>query len=155
MIPDKIYVRLDIIQQFLHFHLSGEFLKMAKAKKHPVVEPTHISVTFKIVTPDQLRKITFTLSRLHDSDQDSWNIMFELDERADINKDFQLVIQLQVDVDHDDNDKAAATAKTKLDSNQHSQALIAADVAKKAKKGDASIDQAKEEAAGVITARAS
>ena len=118
-----------------------------------VVQPTHITVTFKIVTPDQLRKITFTLSRMVDASHDSWSVMFELDERTDPAADFNLVIQLQVDVDHDDNDKAAATAQEGLDSDQHAQALIASDVAKAAQKGEATVDQAKEEAAGIISAR--
>ncbi len=128
----------------------------AKLKKaHAPVQPTHISVTFKIVTPDQLRKITFTLTRLVDSAQDSWSVMFELDERADTTKDFHLVIQLQVDVDHNDNDKAAATAKNGMDSDQHSQALVAADVAKAAKQ-DVSLKEAAEgEAAGIVSARSS
>jgi hypothetical protein len=80
--------------------------------------------------------------------------MFELDERADATKDFQLVIQLQVDVDHNDDAKAAATAKNGLDSDQHSQALVAADTAKDAKKGDATLADAQQDAAGVVSARA-
>jgi hypothetical protein len=131
---------------------------MAQPKKSNTalapVKPTHISVSFKIVTPDQLRKITFTLSRLSDSQNDSWSIMFELDERADATKDFQLVIQLQVDVDHNNDTKAAATAKHGLDSDQHAQALVAADTAKDAKKGDATQDEAKQDAAGIVSARA-
>ncbi len=128
----------------------------SKAKEtSAALQPTHISVTFKIVTPDQLRKITFTLSRILDASHDSWSVMFELDERADTNKDFQLVIQLQADVDHNDDDKAAATVKSGLDSDQHAQALIAGDVAKAAIKGDATMDEAKEDAAGVVSARTS
>jgi len=119
-----------------------------------IITPTHISVTFKIVTPDQRRRITFTLSRMSDDTQDSWSVMFELDERTDPNKDFMMVIQLQVDVDHNDADKAAATAKDGLDSNQHAQALVAGDTAKDAKKGNATLDDAKEDAAAIITARA-
>jgi hypothetical protein len=120
----------------------------------PIVRPTHISVTFKIVTPDQLRKITFTLSRVEDATHDSWSIMFELDERTDTTKDFQLVIQLQVDVDHNDDANADATAKNGLDSDQHAQALVAADVAKAAKKGDGpTIDDANDEAANIISVR--
>jgi hypothetical protein len=118
-----------------------------------VTRPTHISVTFKIVTPDQKRRITFTLSRLSDSQNDSWSVMFQLDERADTTQDFQLVIQLQVDVDHNDNAKAAATAKNGMDSDQHAQVLVAGDTAKDAKNGDATLDDAKQDAAGVITAR--
>lgn len=118
-----------------------------------VVKPTHISVTFKIVTPDQKRRISFTLSRMSDSQNDSWSVMFELDERADTTQDFQLVIQLQVDVDHNDNAKAAATAKNGMDSDQHAQVLVAADTAKDVKKGDATIDDAKQDAAAVVSAR--
>jgi hypothetical protein len=118
-----------------------------------VTRPTHISVTFKIVTPDQKRRITFTLSRLSDSQNDSWSVMFQLDERADTTQDFQLVIQLQVDVDHNDNAKAAATAKNGMDSDQHAQVLVAGDTAKDAKNGDATLDDAKQDAAAVISVR--
>lgn len=122
------------------------------------LQPTHISVTFKIVTPNQLRKIIFTLSKMSDDQQDSWSVMFELDERADTNHDFAMVIQLQVDVDHDDPDaqnKAAATAKHGLDADQRTQALAAANTAKDAKTGNhgVTLDDAKEDAAGVVTAR--
>jgi hypothetical protein len=118
-----------------------------------LTRPTHISVTFKIVTPDQLRKIIFTLTRMSDAENDSWSVMFELDERADATKDFQLVIQLQVDVDHNDDANAAATAKHGMDSNQRAQALVAGDTAKDAKNGDATVDDAKADAAGVVSAR--
>ena len=90
---------------------------------------------------------------MSDSQNDSWSVMFELDERADASKDFQLVIQLQVDVDHNDNAKAAATAKNGMDSDQHAQILVAADTAKDAKNGDATLDDAKQDAGGVISAR--
>ncbi len=126
-----------------------------KKTKPAAVQPTHISVTFKIVTPDQLRRIIFTLSRLVDAKQDSWSVMFELDERADATKDFNLVIQLQVNVDHEDSDKAAATAKNGMDSDQHSQALIAGDVAKASTKGEALKEDAEGEAAGIVSARSS
>ena len=79
--------------------------------------------------------------------------MFELDERADAGQDFQLVIQLQVDVDHNDQPKAAATAKNGMDSDQHAQALVAADTAKDAKKGDATADDAKQDAAAIVSVR--
>ena len=117
------------------------------------MQPTHISVTFKIVTPDQLRKIIFTLSRMSDSANDSWSVMFELDERADPSKEFQMVIQLQVDVDHNDDAKAAATATHGLDSDQHAQTLVAADTAKDAKTGDATIAEAREDAIAIVAAR--
>jgi hypothetical protein len=117
------------------------------------VQPTHISVTFKIVTPDQLRKIIFTLSRMSDAQNDSWSVMFELDERADPTMDFQLAILLQVDVDHNDDANAAATAKHGMDANQRAQALVAGDTAKDAKTGDATLDDARADAGGVVSAR--
>jgi hypothetical protein len=128
--------------------------KKKKGAKSAALRPTHISVTFKIVTPDQKRRIVFTLSRMSGAADDSWSVLFELDERADANHDFQMVIQLQVDVDHNDDQKAAATAKHGLDTDQHAQALQAADTAKDAKKGDATLDDAKADAAGVVSARA-
>jgi len=117
------------------------------------LQPTHISVTFKIVTPDQLRKIIFTLIRMSDAQTDSWSVMFELDERAEATKDFQMVIQLQVDVDHNDDANAAATAKHGMDADQRAQTLVAGDTAKDAKTGDATVEDAKADAAGIVSAR--
>ena len=123
------------------------------SKPSQAVVPTHVTVTFKIVTPDQKRRIVFTLTKNTDKKSESWSVMFELDERADVKKDFQMVIQLQVDVAKGDAAKAASTAKHGLDTDQEAQALAAADVAKDAKKGDATVDEAKEEAAAVVSAR--
>jgi hypothetical protein len=115
--------------------------------------PTHISVTFKIVTPDQMRRIIFTLNKVTEDETDSWTVMFELDERADTESDFQLVIQLQVELDETTNEQSAATAKHGLDGDQRAQALTAGDTAKDAKNGDATVDDAKEDAAGIVTSR--
>jgi len=129
---------------------------MTKPTTKPIqthLQPTHISVTFKIVTPDQLKKIIFTLVRLSDTKNDSWSIMFELDERADASKPFQMVIQLQVDVDHNDAPNAAATAKNGMDSDQHAQALVAGDTAKDVKTGDATKDDLKDATTAIVSAR--
>jgi hypothetical protein len=115
--------------------------------------PTHISVTFKIVTPDQMRRIIFTLSKVSEDETESWAVMFELDERADTDSDFQLVVQLQVDLDETASAQSAATAKHGLDANQRAQALTAGDTAKDAKIGDATLDDAKEDATGIVTSR--
>jgi len=122
------------------------------------LQPTHVSVTFKIVTPDQLRKIIFTLTRESDSQTDSWSITFELDERKNTTDDFAMVIQLNVDVDHNDkdaNDQAAATAKHGLDADQQAQALVAGDTAKAAADPTSGVTQgdADEDALGVVTTR--
>src|SRR5437588_8487231 len=123
--------------------------KTPKPDNH--LKPTHIHVSFTIVMPDQLRKIIFTLSKLSDSQNDSWSIMFELDERADANGKFQLVVQLQVDVDHNDDAKADATSKHGLDTDQQAQALAAADTAKDVQTGDATKDDLKEDAQAVVS----
>lgn len=117
------------------------------------IQPTHISVTFTIVTPDQLRKIIFKLTKSNDSTDESWSVSFELDERTDATKDFNLVIQLEVDVDHNDHPKAAATMKNGLDSDQHAQALVAGDTAKDAATGAASQQDAKDDSKAVVSAR--
>ncbi len=150
----------------MHFRRdsSEEFMaKNAKKAKKPMaaadhLQPTHISVTFKIVTPDQLRKIIFTLTKMSDAKNDSWSVMFELDERAEATKDFNLVIQLQVDVDHNDPDadaQAAATAKHGMDADQREQTLVAGDTAKDAKTGNGgvTVDDAKQDAVAVVTSR--
>jgi hypothetical protein len=125
--------------------------KSPEPKDH--LKPTHISVTFTIVTPDQRRKIIFSLSKLSDAKNDSWSIMFELDERADASKPFQMVIQLQVEVDHNDAPKADATAKNGLDSGQRAQALVAGDTAKDVKTGDATKDDLNDATAAIVSAR--
>ena len=102
------------------------------AKNH--LQPTHISVTFTIVTPDQLRQIIFKLNKSSDSNDDSWSIFFELDERKDPDKPFKLVAKLEVAVDHNDAAKAAATQKNGMDAAQRAQAVSAADTVKAAKK---------------------
>ncbi len=127
--------------------------KAAPPAKTGPVQPTHLSVTFKIVTPDQLRKIVFQLTRRKSSAGESWAVMFELNERTEITQEFQLVIQLLVAIDKGENAKAAATAADGLDSDQHAQALIAGDVSKAAKVGDAPIADAETEAVNIISAR--
>jgi hypothetical protein len=116
-------------------------------------QPTHISVTFTIVTNDQLRKIVFKLIKSSDSTDDSWSVSFRLEERSDATKDFDLVIQLDVAVDHNDTAKAAATMKNGLDSDQHAQALNAGDTAKDASTGAATQQDADADAGAVISAR--
>jgi hypothetical protein len=120
------------------------------------IQPTHISVTFTIVTPDQLRKIIFKLTKSMDTADDSWSVSFELDERTDATKDFNMVIQLEVDVDHNDTVKASATMKNGLDTDQHAQALAAGDTAKTAAAAPAdpqAQQDAKDDSKAVVTAR--
>jgi hypothetical protein len=123
------------------------------ASNKPSTQPTHISVTFTIVTPDQLRQIIFNLTKSSDSNDDSWSVTFELDERKSPSKPFALVTKLEVAVDHNDSAKAAATAKHGMDSDQHAQALNAADTVKESKSDPSLKEDAEEDAKAVISAR--
>jgi hypothetical protein len=118
-------------------------------------QPTHMFVRFVIVTPDRLRKIIFELQKTEDSQDNSWNITFELDERTDTSEDFNQEVQLAVAVDHDDDDKAMSTFRNGLDSDQHAQALVAGQTAKDAKTGanGTTQDDAETDTAGVVSAR--
>jgi len=118
-----------------------------------VSKPSHIHVSFTIVTPDQLRKIIFTLDKTSSAGSDDWSISFELVERPNTGSQFQMVIQLQVAVDHDDADKANATAKHGLDGDQRAQALVAGDTAKDVKTGDATQDDLTSDTKAIVTAR--
>jgi hypothetical protein len=120
------------------------------------ITPTHISVTFTIVTPDQLRRIIFKLVKSQDSVDSSWGVSFELDERMDADKDFKLVIKLDVKVDYNDSAKASATMKNGLDSDQHAQVLAAGDTARAASDAPAdpqAAQDARDDAKAVVSAR--
>lgn len=119
----------------------------------PHLQPTHISVTFTIVTVDQLRRISFKLNKSDDSKQTAWSASFALDERADTTKAFVNIVALDVDVLEDDHVKAAATAKHGMDPDQHAQALAAADTASDVKSGLADPQDAKDDSSAIVTAR--
>lgn len=127
--------------------------KPKTAPAMPAVVPSHISVTFTIVTPDQLRQIIFNLTRSSDSKDDSWSISFELDERKDPEKPFNLVARLDVAVDHDDTAKAVSTFKHGMDSDQHAAALNAADTVKAAQTNPDLKEDAEEDTKAVVAAR--
>src|SRR5271156_6598041 len=102
------------------------------------LQPTHISVTFKILMPDQLRKISFTLTKDSESGKESWNITFQLFQRTSSTVDFPSDASIELDVvidegDEDANAQASATAKHGLDADQRAQALGAGDTAQAAK----------------------
>ena len=78
---------------------------------------------------------------------------FELDERNDPTKPFALVAKLNVAVDHNDTQKAASTAKNGMDSDQHAQALNAADTVKAAELDPTLKPDAVEDTQAVIAAR--
>jgi hypothetical protein len=115
---------------------------------------TPISVDLEVVTPDQLRKITFGLERDCNNDGTaSWTIHFELDE-ATTPGTFHELVKLDVDINQENHAKAETTATNGLDANQTAQAFVAGDTAKAYKLGQATIDDVKSDTNDVIAARA-
>ena len=117
---------------------------------------TSFSVDLLIVTPDQLRKINFKLSK--DSKTDGsveWTLEFGLNERKKTSDQFAEVVKLTVKIKPAQNDKAEATAKNGLDDAQTSAAIAAADSAKAFAKGAISKTTAQADARRVIAVRGS
>ena len=109
-----------------------------------------ISVTLE-VDPSDIQKIVFGLDKsCNDDDTAEWKLHFELLERADFTKEFATVVKLDVDINKENHPQAEATAKNGLDESQRGQAQIAAQVAKDP---EASDDDKKDAAEGVIEAR--
>jgi hypothetical protein len=130
----------------------------APASHH--LQPTHISVTFKILMPDQLRRISFKLTKDSESGKESWKILFQLFQRPSSTVDFPSDASIELDVELDEADEdataqASATAKHGLDPDQRAQSLAAGDVAQAAKDPDSGItdEDAKDAATGIVTSR--
>lgn len=124
------------------------------------LQPTHISVTFKILMPDELRKIGFSLVKDSSSGTENWNITFQLFQRASTNVDFpaDAAIELDVVIDETDTDaqgQATATAKHGLDADQRAQALTAADTSQAAQDPSSGItqDDAKDDTRAIVSSR--
>lgn len=116
---------------------------------------TSFSVDLLIVTPNQLRKITFKLSKEVKPDGAvNWTMAFGLFERKDTTKDFKEVVVLTVNIAKPHHDKVQATAVKGLDDAQASAALIAADTAKAFAKKKVSKLTANASARNVIAVRA-
>jgi hypothetical protein len=115
---------------------------------------TSFSVDLLIVTPNQLRKIDFSLAK--DSKTDGsveWTLEFALNERKKTTDPFVEIVKLKVKVKPEHNDKAEATAKQGLDEAQTGAALAAADSAKMLSEGKISKATAQADARRVIAVR--
>jgi hypothetical protein len=142
----------------LRYELKEERHMAATAVRH--LQPTHISVTFKILMPDELRKISFSLVRDSGSGTENWNITFQLFQRASTNADFPADAAIELDVVIDETDteahgQATATAKHGLDADQRAQALTAADTSQAAQDPTSGItqDDAKDDTKAIVTSR--
>src|SRR5688572_9842120 len=115
---------------------------------------TSFSVDLLIVTPNQLRKIDFNLSKDFLTDGSvQWTLGFGLSERKQTTDQFAQIVLLTVKVKPAQNDKAEATAKQGLDDAQTSAALAAADSAKLFSQGQISKATAQADARRVIAVR--
>lgn len=115
---------------------------------------TSFSVDLMIVTPNQLRKIDFGLSK--DSKDDGsveWTLDFALNERKKTTDAFVEIVKLTVKVKPEHNDKAEETATKGLDEAQTGAALSAADSAKLLKAGKISKAAAQAAARRVVAVR--
>ena len=114
---------------------------------------TPISVSLE-VNPSDLRKIIINLDKFCISDGTvEWRMKFELQERSDASQDFRALVNLAVDINPTDHRLAAATAEHGLDEDQRSQAHVAGDTAKATLEGDATEEDAKQDAQDIIAVR--
>lgn len=114
---------------------------------------TPISVSLE-VNPTALRKIIFDLDKIcNDDDTVEWKLHFDLQERSDPNGTFTSLVKLDVDIGKEDHANAAATAQNGLDENQRAQAQVAGDTAKDFSNGNASEQDAKDDAGAVVSVR--
>ena len=114
---------------------------------------TPISVALVVDPPSDDTEITFQLDKICNADgTEEWKLHFELDQIATGGTKTSIV-KLDIDINHEDAPAAAATAKSGLDDAQRAQADVAAQTALAVKNGDATTDDAMQEAASVIPAR--
>jgi len=114
---------------------------------------TPFSVDLEVITPDQLKKITFGLEKAcNPNNTETWTIHFELDEAASAGATFNEVVKLDISVDPQNNASAATTAANGLTPSQTAQALVAGDTAKAVSQGTATNDDLADDAQAVLTA---
>ena len=116
---------------------------------------TPVSVSFELITDDQLTKITFGLDKTcNDDGSSAWDITFELDQRTTPTGTFAECLKLAVDVNDKNASKCEDTARHGLDTNQASYALgPAATAALDYKNGVGTLEQAQKQAENVIAVR--
>ena len=112
------------------------------------------SVELMVITPNQLRKIDFLLSKdTKDDGSDEWTMEFGLSERKKTSDAYAEVVKLTVKVKPEHNDKAQETATKGLNDAQTSASLAAADAAKQFKLGKIAKATAQAAARRVIAIR--
>src|SRR5271169_6100864 len=114
-----------------------------------------VDIEVEVVTPDQMRQITFGLVKsCNDDGTESWKINFELDEKqAATDTDFKLVAKVSVAIGKEDAPAAQAiAAKKSLSDSQAAQTIVAADTVKQQTLGQASDQDGQDDVTQVLHA---
>jgi len=113
-----------------------------------------VVIQIEIITPDQLRKIVFTLISTQGNDQaENWTIDFEVWECNDPVAAFQLIGKVAVVLSPEDFDGARTIAKNQCLCNaQAAQALAAADTLKASHYGTATTDDVRSDVVQIVHA---
>jgi hypothetical protein len=114
-----------------------------------------IDIEVEVVTPDQMRKITFGLVKAcHDNGTESWKINFELDEKQSAtDADFKLVAKVSVAIGQQDAPAAKAiTEKGSLSDAQTAQTIVAADTVKQQTLGQSTDEDVNDDVTQVLHA---
>jgi hypothetical protein len=115
---------------------------------------TSFSVELLVVTPNQLRKIDFKLSKAFKTDDSvEWTLEFVLNERKKTTDPFVEMVKLNVKVNPAQHAKAEETAKKGLDDAQTAAAIAASDTAKLFTEGKVSKATAQADARRVVAVR--
>ena len=89
----------------------------------------------------------------NDDDTVEWKLHFDLQERSDPNENLLSLVKLDVNINEENHALAEATARYGLDAAQYSQAAVAGATAKAFTEGSATIEDAEDDAQGVIACR--
>jgi hypothetical protein len=112
-----------------------------------------ISIALEVAPPSGDTEINFQIDKICNADDTvEWKLHFELQEKG-ADGTLTPVVTLDIDINNEDNDKAAATAANGMDDAQRAQADVAAQTALAVKTGDATQDDAHQDAAAIIPAR--
>jgi hypothetical protein len=112
-----------------------------------------ISIALEVDPPSGDTQIVFQLDKICNSDDTAeWKMHFELQQK-NAQGTLAPVVKLDIDINKEDKAAAAATAAHGLDDNQRAQAQIAGQTALAVTTNDATVDDAKAQAAQIIPAR--
>jgi hypothetical protein len=112
-----------------------------------------VTVQFEINRPDNLQRVVLTLTGAQENnDSERWTIDFEVWERTDQQEAFQVIGEVSVELDPRDFGATRTMAREGLCTGQRAQALVAADVLKANRLGEATADELHDEVVKIVHA---